>query len=83
MEILAWIGAFVGVVAALLLGAWLTLLVTSFRVEPGTVDLLLKQGKASGRVLGPGRHFIQPWRKAGADVSPPPTRAGRRGRRIC
>ena len=70
MEILAWIGAFVGVAAALLLGAWLTLLVTSFRVEPGTVDLLLKQGKATGRVLGPGRHSIQPWRKALVQVYP-------------
>ena len=70
MGIPAWIGAIAGVVAALLLGAWVTLLVTSFRVEPGTVVLLLKQGKATGRVLGPGRHFIQPWRKALVQVYP-------------
>ena len=70
MGILAWMGAVAGVVAALLLGAWVTLLVTSFRVEPGTVVLLLKQGKATGRVLGPGRHFIQPWRKALVQVYP-------------
>lgn len=70
MEILAWIGAVVGVVVALALGAWLALLATSFRVEPGTVVLLLRQGKATGRVLGPGRHFIQPWRKVLVQVYP-------------
>jgi len=42
IEILAWIGAVVGVVVALAPGAWLTLLATSFRVQPGNVVLLLK-----------------------------------------
>ncbi|HYN33439.1 MAG TPA: SPFH domain-containing protein, partial [Ilumatobacteraceae bacterium] len=70
MEILAWIAGLVGVVVALALAAWLTMLATSFRVDPGTVVLLLKQGRATGRVLGPGRHFIQPWRKVLVQVYP-------------
>lgn len=70
MGILAWIAVAVGVVAAGALVAWLLLLATSFRVEPGTVVLLLKQGRPTGRVLGPGRHFIQPWRKVLVQVYP-------------
>jgi regulator of protease activity HflC (stomatin/prohibitin superfamily) len=34
------------------------------------VVLLLKQGRATGRVVGPGRHFIQPWRKVLVQVYP-------------
>jgi len=70
MEVLVWIGAIVGILGALALAAWLALLTTSFRVEPGTVVLLLKHGRPSGRVLGPGRHFIQPWRKVLVQVYP-------------
>jgi regulator of protease activity HflC (stomatin/prohibitin superfamily) len=67
---LAWVAVGLGVVCALGVAAWLLLLATSFRVEPGTVVLLLKQGRATGRVVGPGRHFIQPWRKVLVQVYP-------------
>lgn len=70
MGVLAWVAVGLGVVLALGLFAWLLLLATSFRVEPGTVVLLLKQGRATGRVVGPGRHFIQPWRKVLVQVYP-------------
>jgi regulator of protease activity HflC (stomatin/prohibitin superfamily) len=46
------------------------LLETSVIVEPGTIALLLKRGKATGRALPPGRHFIQPWRKAVVQIYP-------------
>ena len=70
MGVLAWVAVGLGVVFALGVLAWLLLLATSFRVEPGTVVLLLKQGRATGRVVGPGRHFIQPWRKVLVQVYP-------------
>jgi regulator of protease activity HflC (stomatin/prohibitin superfamily) len=70
MEIVAWIALVIGVLVALAVAAWLMLLATSFRVEPGTVVLLLKQGRPTGRVVGPGRHFIQPWRKVLVQVYP-------------
>jgi regulator of protease activity HflC (stomatin/prohibitin superfamily) len=70
MGVLAWVAVGLGVVCALGVLAWLLLLATSFRVEPGTVVLLLKQGRATGRVVGPGRHFIQPWRKVLVQVYP-------------
>jgi len=46
------------------------LLETSVIVEPGTIALLLKRGKATDRALTPGRHFIQPWRKAVVQIYP-------------
>jgi regulator of protease activity HflC (stomatin/prohibitin superfamily) len=70
MGILAWVAVGLAVVGALAVVAWLLLLATSFRVEPGTVVLLLKQGRPTGRVVGPGRHFIQPWRKVLVQVYP-------------
>jgi regulator of protease activity HflC (stomatin/prohibitin superfamily) len=70
MGILAWVAVGLAVVCALAVVAWLLLLATSFRVEPGTVVLLLKQGRPTGRVVGPGRHFIQPWRKVLVQVYP-------------
>jgi regulator of protease activity HflC (stomatin/prohibitin superfamily) len=70
MGALGWVAVGLGVVCALGVLAWLMLLATSFRVEPGTVVLLLKQGRATGRVVGPGRHFIQPWRKVLVQVYP-------------
>ncbi len=70
MGVLAWVAVGLGVVLALVVFGWLLLLATSFRVEPGTVVLLLKQGRATGRVVGPGRHFIQPWRKVLVQVYP-------------
>ena len=39
-------------------------------VEPGTLALLLKRVKATSRALAPGRHFMQPWRKAMVQVYP-------------
>ena len=42
---------------------WLVLLETSVRIEPGTLGLALVRGRSTGRVMGPGRHFIRPWRK--------------------
>lgn len=42
---------------------WLVLLETSIRVPPGTLALLLRRGRATGRALGPGRHFVTPWSK--------------------
>lgn len=70
MGVLAWFAVGLGVLCALGVFVWLLLLATSFRVEPGTVVLLLKQGRATGRVVGPGRHFIQPWRKVLVQVYP-------------
>ena len=46
------------------------LLKTSITIEPGTLALLLKRGAATERALEPGRHFIQPWRKAMVEVYP-------------
>ncbi len=42
---------------------WLILLETSVRIQPGTLGLALLRGKSTGNVMGPGRHFIRPWRK--------------------
>jgi len=58
------------VIALLAIGAWVLLLATSVVVEPGTLALLLKRGKATSRALAPGRHFMQPWRKAMMQVYP-------------
>ncbi len=61
--------ALVGV--AIVLGiVGMVLLETSVIVEPGTIALLLKRGKATDRALTPGRHFMQPWRKAVVQVYP-------------
>jgi regulator of protease activity HflC (stomatin/prohibitin superfamily) len=43
---------------------------TSIVVQPGTLALLLKHGQATDRAVGPGRHFVQPWRKAVVQVYP-------------
>ncbi len=42
---------------------WLVLLDTSIRIEPGTLGLLIVRGRATGRAMTPGRHFVRPWRK--------------------
>ena len=47
----------------LLFVLWLILVETSVRIEPGTLGLGLLRGRSTGRVMGPGRHFIRPWRK--------------------
>ena len=47
----------------LLFVLWLILVETSVRIEPGTLGLGLLRGRSTGRVMGPGRHFMRPWRK--------------------
>ncbi|HSL75235.1 MAG TPA: SPFH domain-containing protein [Ilumatobacteraceae bacterium] len=69
MEPAVWIALLVGAVIVLFV-VWLVLIETSIRVDPGTLVLLLKRGKATGRALEPGRHFIQPWRKVMVQVYP-------------
>lgn len=69
MEPAVWIAILLGLVALVVL-VWIVLIQTSIRVEPGTLALLLKRGKATRRALEPGRHFIQPWRKAMVQVYP-------------
>jgi regulator of protease activity HflC (stomatin/prohibitin superfamily) len=59
----------VGTILALLF-VWWVLLKTSITIEPGTLALLLKRGAATERALDPGRHFIQPWRKAMVEIYP-------------
>ncbi len=69
MDPAAWIAILVAVV--LILGGLSALLMaTSVLVEPGTLALLLKRGEATSRALEPGRHFMQPWRKAMVQVYP-------------
>jgi regulator of protease activity HflC (stomatin/prohibitin superfamily) len=69
--VVGWI-ALSGIVSTLvvLLVVWFVLVETSIEVEPGTLALLLKRGAATERALTPGRHFIQPWRKAMVEVYP-------------
>lgn len=57
-------------VSIVALVVWPVLVETSIRVEPDTLALLLRRGEATSRALGPGRHFIQPWRKAMVQVYP-------------
>lgn len=69
MEAAVWISTLVGVVA-IAIAVGILLFQTSIRIDPGTLALLLKRGKATNRALTPGRHFIQPWRKAMVEVYP-------------
>jgi regulator of protease activity HflC (stomatin/prohibitin superfamily) len=68
MDAAVWISILVVVLLAI--GVWVLLLATSVLVEPGTLALLLRRGKATSRALDPGRHFMQPWRKAMMQVYP-------------
>jgi regulator of protease activity HflC (stomatin/prohibitin superfamily) len=56
-----------GVVLAVVL---FLLLATAIVVDPGTIALVLKRGKATGRALSPGRHFVAPWQKVNLQVYP-------------
>lgn len=47
----------------LLFIVWLVLLETSVRIDPGVLGLALVRGRSTGKVMGPGRHFMRPWRK--------------------
>ena len=69
MDAAVWISILV-VLLLLAVGVYVLLLATSVLVEPGTLALLLKRGKATSRALDPGRHFMQPWRKAMMQVYP-------------
>lgn len=69
MDPAVWISILVGVVV-LSIVIWVVLIETSIRVDPGTLALLLKRGRATGRALEPGRHFIEPWRKVMVQVYP-------------
>jgi regulator of protease activity HflC (stomatin/prohibitin superfamily) len=69
MDAAVWISILVGLAVALFV-VWVVLLETSFVVEPGTLALVLRYGKATGRAAEPGRHFIQPWRKATIQIYP-------------
>jgi regulator of protease activity HflC (stomatin/prohibitin superfamily) len=64
-----WIALLVGV-GSVIFVVWFVLLETSIRVEPGTLALLLKRGQSTSRALEPGRHFMQPWRKAMVELYP-------------
>ncbi len=47
----------------LLFIVWLVLLETSVRIDPGMLAVALLRGRSTDKVMGPGRHFIRPWRK--------------------
>jgi len=64
-----WISGLISLMVVVFV-VWFVLLETSIVVEPGTLVLLLKRGAATDRALGPGRHFMQPWRKAMVEVYP-------------
>jgi regulator of protease activity HflC (stomatin/prohibitin superfamily) len=69
MDPVVWMSALATLVVVLVV-TWIALIQTSFRVEPGTLALILRRNKATGRAAGPGRHFIQPWRKATVQIYP-------------
>ena len=69
MDAAVWISSLIAIVAVLI-GVGFLLIQTSVLVEPGTLALLLRRGKATSRALEPGRHFMQPWRKAMVQVYP-------------
>lgn len=65
-----WIWVLVVAVPLLLIAIWIVLIETSVMVPPGTVALLLRRGKATGRALEPGRRFVRPWRPVMVEVYP-------------
>jgi regulator of protease activity HflC (stomatin/prohibitin superfamily) len=65
-ELIAAVVALVVIVAAIAVA----LTVTTIAIAPGTLALLLRRGKATRRVLDPGRHFLPPWRKAMVESYP-------------
>jgi regulator of protease activity HflC (stomatin/prohibitin superfamily) len=64
----AWIA--LAVIAALLVLAVIALTATAIVVDPGTIALVLRRGKATGRALAPGRHFVAPWQKINLQIYP-------------
>ncbi len=59
-----------GVVAIVAVVAGIVLFETAIIVDPGTVAVVLKRGKATGRALPPGRHFVLPWQKLMLQIYP-------------
>ena len=47
-----------------------TLFATAIVVDQGTIALVLRRGKATGRALSPGRHFVAPWQKLNLQIYP-------------
>jgi regulator of protease activity HflC (stomatin/prohibitin superfamily) len=64
-----WIALAVVAVAVPVVAA-IVLIQTAIVVDPGTIALVLKRGKATGRALAPGRHFVAPWQKVNLQVYP-------------
>lgn len=66
------IALFIGlaVVLAVLAIPLVALFATAVVVDPGTIALVLRRGKATGRALTPGRHFVVPWQKLNLQVYP-------------
>jgi regulator of protease activity HflC (stomatin/prohibitin superfamily) len=63
-----WIALATGGVA--LVAVLFVVFATSIIVDPGTIALVLRRGKATGRALAPGRHFVAPWQKVNLQVYP-------------
>jgi regulator of protease activity HflC (stomatin/prohibitin superfamily) len=63
-----WIA--LAVVVALVVAATIALMATAIVVDPGTIALVLRRGKATGRALSPGRHFVTPWQKVSLQTYP-------------
>jgi regulator of protease activity HflC (stomatin/prohibitin superfamily) len=64
----AWIA--LGGIAIAAIVAVIVLIESAIVVDPGTIALVLKRGKATGRALAPGRHFVAPWQKIHLQVYP-------------
>jgi regulator of protease activity HflC (stomatin/prohibitin superfamily) len=64
----AWIALAVVVLVGALVA--FALLATAIIVAPGTIALVLRRGKATGRALSPGRHFVAPWQKVNLQTYP-------------
>jgi regulator of protease activity HflC (stomatin/prohibitin superfamily) len=64
----AWIA--LAVIAVLVVLTLIALTATAIIVAPGTIALVLRRGKATGRALAPGRHFVAPWQKVNLQTYP-------------
>lgn len=64
-----WISVAV-VVIVLGFVVWLLLREASVVVQPGTLGLIIRRGKATGRALSPGRHFVTPFRQFAIQTYP-------------
>jgi regulator of protease activity HflC (stomatin/prohibitin superfamily) len=64
----AWIALAVG--GVVLVAVLFVVFATAIIVDPGTIALVLRRGKATGRALSPGRHFVAPWQKVNLQIYP-------------